>query len=130
MTCPVVTGWPGVTDRSEMRPARCACTSFSIFIASTMQTTWPAATSSPSATSTARTVPCIGLTTASLPPAAPPRARPRPPRRAAGALAAAARELGERRLRPEHADFEALAVDFDEANCWGQTPDGVRPLGV
>src|SRR4051794_30472742 len=46
------------------------------------------------------------------------------------ALAAAARELGERRLGPEHADFEALAVDFHEANCWGQTPDGVRPLGV
>ncbi len=37
MTWPVVTAWPGSTERPETRPGRCACTSFSIFIASTMQ---------------------------------------------------------------------------------------------
>ena len=58
---------PGATERPHTTPARCAVTSFSIFIASTTQITWPAVTSSPSATSTASTVPCIGLTTASRP---------------------------------------------------------------
>ena len=41
-------------------PARGDVISFSIFIASTTQMTWPGSTSSPSATSTASTVPCIG----------------------------------------------------------------------
>src|SRR4029453_10291453 len=76
-TWPVLIGWPAATVSSETRPARCAVISFSIFMASTTQRTCPASTSSPSATSTARTVPCIGLITASLPPAnwLPPAAR-------------------------------------------------------
>ncbi len=45
MTWPVFTGWPAATESSLTRPARCACTSFSIFIASTMHSTWPASTS-------------------------------------------------------------------------------------
>ncbi len=45
MTWPVFTGWPGATESSVTRPARVACTSFSIFIASTMHSTWPASTS-------------------------------------------------------------------------------------
>src|SRR6266540_6006330 len=40
-TWPVVTGWPGATDSSETVPPRGAVISFSIFIASTTQTTWP-----------------------------------------------------------------------------------------
>ena len=39
ITWPVFTGWPGWTDSSLTRPARGVCTSFSIFIASTMQIT-------------------------------------------------------------------------------------------
>ena len=46
-------------------PGWWAATSFSIFIASTMQTTSPAATSWPISTSTRRTVPCIGVATTS-----------------------------------------------------------------
>ena len=41
MTWPVETGWPGSTESSETVPARGAVISFSIFIASTTQTTWP-----------------------------------------------------------------------------------------
>ena len=53
-------------------------TSFSIFIASTMQSTCPASTTSPSATFTSRTVPCIGLTTGRCrPPPAPAATRSR-----------------------------------------------------
>ena len=48
MTWPVVTCWPAATESSPTVPARGARTSFSIFIASTMQTTWPASTVSPS----------------------------------------------------------------------------------
>jgi len=48
MTWPVLTGWPGWTESSDTVPSRCACTSFSIFIASTMQSTWPAVTAWPS----------------------------------------------------------------------------------
>ena len=97
-------------------PARCACTSFSIFIASTMQSTWPASTSSPSATSTASTVPCIGLTTASFPPACAAAARRSRRRRASSAnggsgpsaatskrrpsTSTAAHALAHRRVRP------------------------------
>src|SRR5205807_947803 len=47
-TWPVVTGCPGSTERPETSPPRWACTSFSIFIASTMQITAPASTSAPS----------------------------------------------------------------------------------
>ena len=39
MTWPVVTGWPGSTESSETVPARGDVISFSIFIASTTQTT-------------------------------------------------------------------------------------------
>ena len=39
MTWPVLTVSPGATESSETRPDRCACTSFSIFIASTTQIT-------------------------------------------------------------------------------------------
>ena len=74
-------------------PGRCAVISFSIFIASTTQMTWPSRTSSPSPTSTASTVPCIGLTTASRAAAC----RPAVP----GPLAAAPRELRVGRLRSE-----------------------------
>ena len=93
MTWPVVDRLAG-GDREARDPAgRWAVISFSIFIASTTQITWPSRTSSPSATSTASTVPCIGLTTAS--------------RAAAwcGAVAGCARagggQLGVRRLGPE-----------------------------
>ena len=48
---------------------RGATISFSIFIASTTQSSWPASTVSPSATATVSTVPCIGLVTS---PSAPP----------------------------------------------------------
>ena len=52
---------PAATESSRTTPSRCACTSFSIFIASITASTWPAVTVSPSATSTASTVPCIGV---------------------------------------------------------------------
>ena len=74
----------GVTRRDGQpatMPARWAEISFSIFIASTRQSTWPSSTRSPSATSTFSTVPCIGLTTAPLPAPSDPR---RPARAAAG----------------------------------------------
>ncbi len=66
------------------RPAACARISFSIFMASTITSTCPASTASPSPTSTRRTVPCIGLVTRSPPGA--PRTRARPPLGAAAAL--------------------------------------------
>ena len=47
MIWPLETGWPASTERFRTTPARGACTSFSIFIASTMQITWPGSTSSP-----------------------------------------------------------------------------------
>src|SRR2546423_665060 len=95
MIWPVMTGWPASTERLRTVPAACACTSFSIFIASTMQITWPGSTSSPSASRTDRTVPCIGETTASLPPP-PARRRPLDP------------ELVE---RAQHPPPRVLAVD-------------------
>ena len=64
----------------------------------------PPSTSSPSATSTARTVPCIGLTTASVP-----RCRSR----ARLAVAAAPGELGVRRLGLDQGHVEAAALDLD-----------------
>ena len=72
MTWPVLTGSPGFELMLWTMPSRCALTSFSIFIASMMQSTWPVLTTSPSATLTASIVPCIGLVTASVP-------APRPP---------------------------------------------------
>ena len=42
MTWPVETDCPGSTERLETVPARGVVISFSIFIASTTQTTWPA----------------------------------------------------------------------------------------
>ena len=103
---PFVTAAPGATARSATTPARCAATSFSIFIASTMQITWPdldhVARRRPS---TSSTVPCIGLTTAS--PAAPPAPRSRalaPPARERRGRAAPGRapspRRGGRRPRP------------------------------
>ena len=84
-------------------PARWAATSFSIFIASTMQTTWPASTLSPSATFT-----CEHRSLH--------RARTRLGRAAGGArgraLAPAAGELAIRRLRHEHLHLDAAAVDL------------------
>ena len=93
------------TARGRRRRAS-ACTSFSIFIASTMQITWPAATESPSATSTESTVPCIGLTTASRPPA--PAALAGRARRAAARPSSAQGGSG-----TSSRDVEAAAVELD-----------------
>ena len=84
----------------------CARISFSIFMASTMTSTWPASTASPSATSTRRTVPCIGLAT---------RSPPGPPATAARAPLGAAAALGREQLvgRQRDADLVARAVDLD-----------------
>src|SRR5581483_11604286 len=71
---PIATGCSGATASSATVPDACAVTSFSIFIASTMQITWPTSTLSPSATFTSSTVPCIGERTAPDAPAAPPAA--------------------------------------------------------
>ena len=96
-----------------------ACTSFSIFIASTTQSTWPAATSSPSATSTASTVPCIGLTTASSPASRPRRRAPRSRRARASARP--------RRLGLDERDVEAAAVELDHARRARATARRRRP---
>ena len=98
-------GLPGRPPRAPRRPpARGAAISFSIFIASTITSTCPASTASPSATSTCSTVPCIGLVTALAggPPAPPWHAA----RRAGGAPRRAARvgrrvdATSKRRRRP------------------------------
>jgi Cation transport ATPase len=82
ITWPLATAPPGLTESSVTTPARCAVTSFSIFIASITQMIAPAATSSPSPTRTSSTVPCIGLTMKSaawpLPAPAPRSKRLRP----------------------------------------------------
>ena len=100
--------WPGrhrlarLDGEAGDGAARGEVISFSIFIASTTQTTWPAATSSPSLTSTARTVPCMGVTIASR--AAPWWPLLRVP------VAAAAGELGVRWLRRQDLHLEAPAL--------------------
>jgi HxlR-like helix-turn-helix protein len=58
---PAVTVSPTWTQTVSTTPWRVVRTGFSIFIASTTATTWPAATWSPAATATAVTVPRIGL---------------------------------------------------------------------
>ena len=105
MTCPAPTGSPAATDSCATTPPCGARTSFSIFIASTMQSTCPVSTVSPSATATESTVPCIGETIASSPPAPP----------AAHALLPSACKLSPRLLRLEHAHLEPAAVDLDSA---------------
>src|SRR3954453_7013036 len=121
MIWPVVTGWPGSTERLCTVPARWACTSFSIFMASTTQSTRPGSTSSPSDTETERTVPCIGETTASLPPAPPPPCCTRSCRpRAAPPLLSAPlpppRERTPLRLGLREAYLESPPVHLDRAN--------------
>ena len=93
------------------RPPWSACTSFSIFIASTMQTTWPASISSPSETETARTVPCIGETIVSWVPEGRVGVLPAP---------AAAGELAPGRLGLECAQLGAATVELDDAHGFDQ----------
>ena len=88
--------------KPETTPARCVTISFSIFIASTTQTTAPTPTASPSATSTFSTVPCMGVTTASLLV----QARRDP-------LTTAPRQLHPGRLRLEHGHVVTAAADLD-----------------
>src|SRR5919197_4439275 len=58
--CPVSTTWPALMGRLLTVPSRVATMWFSIFMASRMHTTSPAATACPSSTMTWRIVPCIG----------------------------------------------------------------------
>src|SRR4029453_18386531 len=66
-TSPEPTDWPAVTLTSLTVPDLSAAMLFSIFIASSTHTVWPASTSSPSDTSTFTIVPCIGTVTAPVP---------------------------------------------------------------
>ena len=71
---PVVTAAPSEMGSSATVPALWAVISFSIFIASMMQTSAPSSTSAPCSTSTLKTLPCSGEASASPLPAAPPPA--------------------------------------------------------
>ena len=85
---PVPTVSPGGDLDSFTVPAFSAVMLFSIFMASSTQTGWPASTASPTATSTLTIVPCIG--TVIVPqPAAPPPPHAGRARRAAGAAGTA-----------------------------------------
>ena len=53
---------PSLTASSAMTPALWAVISFSIFIASMMQTSWPSSTACPASTSTFHMLPCRGET--------------------------------------------------------------------
>ena len=59
-TVPWATVSPAAACSPVTRPGCGARSGFSIFIASTTSSSWPAATSSPSATATRSTVPCMG----------------------------------------------------------------------
>src|SRR5699024_1296796 len=74
ITVPALTVSPTAAASPWMRPARCATSGCSIFIASSTTTRSPSAISSPSSTATFTIVPCIGEASA-FPPAAPPAAR-------------------------------------------------------
>ena len=94
---------PAATDELVTTPARCAVSSFSIFIASTMQITAPSSTSSPSAT---RTSMHRALHRADD------RVRAAAARRGQ-ALLAAAGELAVARLGAQHGHLDAAAVQLD-----------------
>ena len=64
---PLPTESPSETLISFTVPALSAFMLFSIFIASSTSRGWPASTSSPTATSTEMTVPCIGTVMVPLP---------------------------------------------------------------
>ena len=63
-------GSPSVIDSVSITPALWAVISFSIFIASMMQSSWPSSTVSPCLTSTFHMLPCSGETSSSAPPPA------------------------------------------------------------
>ena len=94
---PAWIGAPSLIGSSTIVPALCAVISFSIFIASMMQSSWPSSTVSPCLTSTFHMFPCSGEGSVSGPP---PRARlalaalRRRPRAAGAAPLAARRAAG------------------------------------
>ena len=86
---PDFTAPPSWTASSAIVPALWAKISFSIFIASMMQTSAPSSTSAPCSTSTFQTLPCSGEASVSPPPPPP-----------AAALALALGRGARRRWRP------------------------------
>ena len=68
---PAWIGSPATIGRSAIVPDLCAVISFSIFIASMMQSSWPSSTVSPALTSTFHMLPCSGEDRTSGPPAPP-----------------------------------------------------------
>ena len=108
---------PACTDSSETTPSRSACTSFSIFIASTTQITWPAATASPSR-DLDREHRALHRADDRVAPAGAARS-------SSGALAPPLGERGPGRLGDEHLDVEPAAVELDSRHALPEP--AVRP---
>src|SRR5919198_767319 len=142
---PAEIGAPSLMGSSAIVPALWAVISFSIFIASMMQMSWPSSTAAPGSTRTFHMLPCSGDSSVSAPPPPPPDLRS--PRFGAARPAGAEPvgiphdELGDHRVvhrgdlaaGPDagvdaHARARGLAVAADPARGGGEVLRGV--LGV